>query len=94
MQGFKKGVRYHNIFIVVIAAAALLQFLYPDILLTGVAIAISILLMYFTMQNPESMLDNVSEVFNYSALMIHLHTQISECREMWLIAAISAVSGE
>lgn len=74
-------------FILVVATAMLLQFTFPDVLLTGVAIAIAILIMFFTMQNPESMLDSISGVFNYSSLMLFLHTQIDEGREMWLIAA-------
>ena len=73
-------------FILIIAAAMLIQFFFPSYLLTGVAITIAILLMFFTLQNPEDMLDQVSGAFNYGAMMSFLNTQIIERRPLWLVS--------
>ncbi len=73
-------------FILVIAVSVLLQFFFPNYLLTGVAITIAILMMFFTMQNPEDMLDLISGMFNYSALLAFLNTRITEKKQFWLIA--------
>ena len=43
------------------------QFFYPSELLTGSAIAISFLIMYFTIQNPQMMLDPDTGLFNSKA---------------------------
>ncbi len=56
-------------FIVICIVGIGIQFLFPQFLLTGVVIALSITMMYFTMQNPDSMLDPVTDVFNRTALL-------------------------
>lgn len=73
-------------FIVIIVTAIIIQYYYPAYMLTGVAITLAILMMYFTLQNPEDMLDLISGVFNYNAMMAFLDIQISEKRQLWLVA--------
>ena len=74
-------------FVTVVIAAAIIQFLYPKYLLTGMAITSAMMMTSFTLQNPEDMLDLISGVFNYSAMMEFLDIQISEGRQLWLISA-------
>ena len=73
-------------FILIIMAATFMQYMYPKYLITGVAITLAILMMFFTMQNPEDMLDLISGMFNYSAMMEFLRAQISENRDLFLVA--------
>lgn len=72
--------------IIIVALAILVQYLYPAYLLTGVAITLGILMIFFTLQNPEDQLDLVTGVFNYSTMMLFLGTHISEKRPLRLIA--------
>ena len=55
------------IMLILIALAALLQFLFPTELLTGSALALAFLLIYFTIQNPQLMLDPDTGLFNTRA---------------------------
>ena len=73
------------IFILMILAATVLQFFYPRVLLTGVAIAAAIQMMFYTLQNPETMLDQLTGTFNYDALIVYLHTQLNERRPFGLV---------
>lgn len=73
-------------FIGIIVAAVVLQYLFPEYLLTGVAIALAITMMFFTMQNPENMLDMVSGVFNYEAMTEYLKAQLTENRPFRIIS--------
>lgn len=51
-------------FIVILSASMLLQTVFPQYLLTGVALSLAICMMYLTMQNPEDMIDPASGVFD------------------------------
>jgi EAL domain-containing protein (putative c-di-GMP-specific phosphodiesterase class I)/GGDEF domain-containing protein len=73
-------------FILIIAATMLLQGVFPEYLLTGVAITLAILLIFFTLQNPESLLDSVSGVFNNTALNEYLLLQTGDKKPLWLTA--------
>ena len=75
------------VFVSVVVAAVVIQYFHRDYLLTGVALALSIMMMYFTMQNPQDMLDLISGTFNYAAMMSFLSTRIREKRQLWLVAA-------
>ena len=55
-------------FVLITVFTAVLQFFFPNLLLTSVSLSLSILLGFFTLQNPEDMLDLVSGVFNYNAM--------------------------
>lgn len=61
-----------------ITASAGLQYIFPEYLLTGVAIAIAMQMMYYTLQNPENMLDLISGTFNYGGLIIYLRSLLAE----------------
>ncbi len=73
-------------FILIVAAAMLVQFVFPGYLLTGVAVALAIQMMFFTLQNPEDMLDVISGAFNYNAMMIYLDAVIRRKGALWLAA--------
>ncbi len=49
--------------------AALTQFLFPRLLLVGFASAIGVMILFFTLENPESNLDKKSGLFNYRVLV-------------------------
>ena len=72
--------------LLVILTAILIQAAYPNYLLTGAAIVISILIMFFSLYNPETMLDLISGLYNYSALTAFLDDRLQERRTCWLIA--------
>ncbi|MGE4485169.1 MAG: EAL domain-containing protein [Oscillospiraceae bacterium] len=73
--------------IAVSVAATAVQFACPQVLLTGVAIVIAIMLIYFTFQNPDDLLDFMTGAFNYRALLTFLDNATSERDEFYLIAA-------
>lgn len=72
-------------FIAFNAVALILQILFPDALLTGVGITIAILMLFFTIENPESMVDVMTGVFNYTALLTFLSDRISEKGRIFLV---------
>jgi EAL domain-containing protein (putative c-di-GMP-specific phosphodiesterase class I)/GGDEF domain-containing protein len=74
-------------FVAIVVAAVIVQYRYPAWLLTGVALTLAIMMIFFTMQNPEDMLDLISGVFNYSAMMSFLGSRLREKKQLWLIAA-------
>lgn len=72
-------------FIAFNAIAIILQIIFPDALLTGVGITIAALLMFFTIENPESMVDVMTGVFNYTALLTFLSDRISQNGRIFLV---------
>ena len=75
------------VFVTIVVAAVVVQFFNRAYLLTGVALALSIMMMFFTMQNPEDMLDLISGTFNYGAMTAFLSARICKKRQLWLVAA-------
>lgn len=73
-------------FVVIVTAALLIQVKYPQYLISGAAIALSVTMMYFTLQNPEEMLESVSGVFNYAALLQYLQNLLDDGRSFQLVA--------
>ncbi len=71
--------------IVVIVAAVSIQYAFPEYLLTGVAVAICIVMMYLIIQNPEDMLDAVTGIFNKEALDVFMSTQVLKKKEYGII---------
>ncbi|HWP79276.1 MAG TPA: EAL domain-containing protein [Candidatus Acidoferrum sp.] len=71
---------------VALAATLCAQYVWPQYLLTGVTLAGTMLTMFFTLQNPEIMLDLNSGVFNYTAMMTFLNDQLIEKKPLWLVA--------
>ncbi|MCF0237467.1 MAG: EAL domain-containing protein [Sphaerochaetaceae bacterium] len=55
--------------VAIISVFVLVQFIFSTILLTGVAIAVAIMLMMFTFQSPEDMLDTISGTFNLNGFL-------------------------
>jgi EAL domain-containing protein (putative c-di-GMP-specific phosphodiesterase class I)/GGDEF domain-containing protein len=72
-------------FIFIIISAVVVQFLFPAYLLTGVALTLAILIMFFNLQNPEDRLDLISGVFNYTAMMEYLNIRIMKGYQLWLV---------
>ncbi len=89
--GFRRRLQ-HNQFTTIfwlcftVAATLYAQFIWPQYLLTGVALSAAMLTMFFTLQNPEIMLDLNSSVFNYMAMMAFLNDQLIENKPLWLVA--------
>ncbi len=73
-------------FIFLIVAAVLIQYFFPSLLLIGVAIALSITMMFITIQNSDDMRDIVSDVFNFEALLLFLRSCLEDKRPCRLIA--------
>lgn len=82
----RKQCEMGSLFIVVVLVAVGVQFIFPELLLTGTAITVSIMLMMFTIQNPDDMLDGVSGAFNFNALSAFLGTAIEKKHALNLIA--------
>lgn len=56
------------IFLSVGTAVIIVQVFNPKLLFTGLCLTLSILIVYLTIQNPETQIDYISRVFNYEAL--------------------------
>ncbi len=65
-------------FMVILAVALAVQYAVSYVLLTGVAISLAILMMYFTLQNPDDLLDAISGAFNYNAMMLRLRNMLAQ----------------
>ncbi len=74
----------HSFFAIELAMT--IQQLYPRLLITGLSSTVALTMMFFTLQNPDSMLDIMSGAFNYSALLLFLQNPFSEKKEFQLIA--------
>ncbi|NLW70902.1 MAG: diguanylate cyclase, partial [Eubacteriaceae bacterium] len=73
-------------FFVFLSAASLgISFKYPEYLLSSIAIAIAMNIMYQVMQKPEDMLDRLTETFNRGAMQIYLKACIEGSRKYRLI---------
>ncbi len=66
-----------NALTAIILLSVVVQYYYPAYLLTGVAISLAIMLMYFTLQNPNDLIDVITGVFNYAAF-ISLTSELSK----------------
>ena len=75
-----------SVSILFVVAAAVFQFLYPDTLLVCAGIAAALTLMFFTIQNPGRMLDEISHLFNLTALRIYLRSLLVGRRTFHLAA--------
>ena len=72
-------------FLGIVAVALLIQIWQPYLLLTGTAMTLSIILMMFTIQNPDDLVDTISGAFNYNALLLYLDDAIQRGKELHLI---------
>lgn len=62
--------------IIIVLASIVIQILFPGYLVTGVAISISILIMFITLQNPASRIDEQTGLFNKIAFLSFIKQQI------------------
>lgn len=74
------------VFLGVIVVSMIIQYMYPALLITGVAIALAVTLMYFTIQNPDSMLDNSTQAFTYEAMIAYLNDRRLDKKRVQLLA--------
>lgn len=73
-------------FLAIVIITLSIQFFYPALLITGVGIAMSMIMMYFTIQNPETMLDTTTGAFTYEAMMTFLSDRVTEGDRVTLYA--------
>lgn len=73
-------------FMIIVFFAMLIQYLYPAFLITGVAMAMSVIMWYFTLQNPDTMLDIATDTFNYEGFIAYLHDYQVSKKNLHLVA--------
>ena len=66
--------------------AAVIQYTNSSYLVTGVAIGVSLVIMYFTIQDPDKMIDATTGLFNYPAFLVALKADIASRKKFYLIA--------
>lgn len=66
--------------------AALVQFFVPRLLLVGFASAIGVMILFFTLENPESNLDKKYGLFNYRVLVELMDQKYDEKKDFSLVA--------
>ncbi len=71
--------------IAIIISAIIIQYSYPEYLLSGVAIAISIVMMYLVIHNPEHMLDSVTGAFNKEAIDFFMNNKSIKKKDYGII---------
>lgn len=81
-------IEYTNVwrFWLVALASIVIQFAYPRLMITGVALAIAVTLMYFTIQNPSAMLDTTTGAFTYEAMLNFLRDRALAREHIQLVA--------
>lgn len=72
------------LFAIITGSLSVLQILLSDILLSGMAMTVSIILMDVILQNPEDMLDSSSRLFNNAALKIYLNATLSRSKAIYV----------
>ena len=87
---YKKQIRriQYNVlftFIWIILLAMVAQYLYPEYLLTGMALTLAIAILYFTLQNPYDMLDSFTKTFNTEAMQLFLKSKIEDKNDFQFI---------
>lgn len=73
-------------FMLINLLAMMLQYLMTDVLLTGVGIALAMVMMFLILENPESKIDYVTGVFNNSAMLMYLSNMIADKKKLFLVA--------
>lgn len=82
-----------NIIFGFVALAIVIQILVPSILLTGTAIAMSLLLGYATIADPSNNVDTISGTFNYNAFVSYLNHQAKEkLKRYYVMVTIKGIS--
>ncbi len=73
-------------FLAVVLAAILFQYLFPAVLVSGVAMALAVILMYFTIQNPDAMIDSTTGAFTSEAMLTFLRDRTREGSQVQMVA--------
>ena len=73
-------------FLAIVLASILVQYLVPPLLVSGVAMALAVILMYFTIQNPETMLDVATGAFTYAAMLAFLKDRMQGKNRIHIVA--------
>lgn len=63
-------------FLLLLVTGIYIQYLYPTQLLTGVAIAISLTMIYLTLQNPDEMMDELTGLYNRTSMIKYLNSRM------------------
>lgn len=71
--------------IIIMSVASAIQYIYPSYLIAGVAIALAIILMFLTLQNPDEMLDEMTGLFNRGCFLSYLRTTLEKEQEYNLV---------
>lgn len=72
--------------IVLEVAAAGFQFAFPQLLLSGTAVAASLAIMFFVIQNPEYMVDPITRLFNYNAFLLLCNEMIINQKQFKMVS--------
>lgn len=76
---FKKAERVSVwVLLAMLIITTCIQYFHHSLLLTGTGLAASIIIMYFTLQDPHMMVDKSTDLFNSAALQQLLHTRGNE----------------
>lgn len=83
-----RKVQYWTIFIFVflVMIALIVQAYYPPLLIHGVALALGVTIMYFTLQNPKDMKDIMTNVMNCRAMLLYLKDLVNSHRVFSIIS--------
>ncbi len=81
----KRQYRVFMSFIWIVILTMALQYLFPEYLLTGVAVSLFIYVVYFSMQNPSEMLDSFTKAFNTEAMHLFIYEKLSDNTNFQLI---------
>jgi len=82
------SIQYQTItsFIFAVLITMIIQAYYPKLLITGVVLSFAVIVMYFTLQNPQQMKDVLTNTFNYNAMLEYLYELIKSKQKFHLIA--------
>ena len=64
------------LFSVLVMGGMIIQYYHPDLVLTGTAMTVSIMLWHLTLQNPESMMDSETGAYDSAALKLFLNGRV------------------
>jgi EAL domain-containing protein (putative c-di-GMP-specific phosphodiesterase class I)/GGDEF domain-containing protein len=81
-------IQYQTItsFIFAVVITMIIQANYPELLITGVVLSFAVIVMYFTLQNPQQMKDVLTGTFNYNAMLEYGYELIKSRQKFHLIA--------
>ena len=75
-----------NILGILSISAMIIQFIFPNQLLVGSAVMLSFLIMYFTIQDPQRLLDSETGIFNMRALTLTMNSGYTSHKDFCIAA--------